>query len=163
MLARPPGRACGRGSRRLGHARPEDAQAADGLGRGLARHQGRHVGLASPARGGGGTPWSDRHALEESVHASRASDLARPRAAPRRAGHPLHPPGLRPAGTLAPAPFPARSPGRARGLRDLLEVAMVLKVFRWGPGTRERLQKYWVRARQGMTVLDALVEVQRGT
>jgi fumarate reductase iron-sulfur subunit len=27
---------------------------------------------------------------------------------------------------------------------------------------RERLQKYWVRARQGMTVLDALVEVQRG-
>jgi fumarate reductase iron-sulfur subunit len=40
---------------------------------------------------------------------------------------------------------------------------MVLKVFRWGPGTRERVQKYWVRARQGMTVLDALVEVQRGT
>jgi len=32
-----------------------------------------------------------------------------------------------------------------------------LKVFRWSPGTRERLQKYWVRARQGMTVLDALV------
>src|SRR5439155_12657816 len=29
--------------------------------------------------------------------------------------------------------------------------------------SRERLQKYWVRARQGMTVLDALVEVQRGT
>ena len=40
---------------------------------------------------------------------------------------------------------------------------MVLKVFRWGLGTRERMQKYWVRARQGMTVLDALVEVQRGT
>ena len=40
---------------------------------------------------------------------------------------------------------------------------MVLKVFRWGPGARERLQKYWVKARQGMTVLDALVEVQRGT
>ncbi|HTY78621.1 MAG TPA: succinate dehydrogenase/fumarate reductase iron-sulfur subunit [Candidatus Bathyarchaeia archaeon] len=40
---------------------------------------------------------------------------------------------------------------------------MVLKVFRWGPGTRERLQKYWVRARQGMTVLDALVEVQRNS
>lgn len=38
---------------------------------------------------------------------------------------------------------------------------MVLRVFRWGPGTRERLQKYWVRARQGMTVLDALVQVQR--
>ena len=40
---------------------------------------------------------------------------------------------------------------------------MVLRVFRWGPGMRERLQKYWVRARQGMTVLDALVEVQRGS
>ena len=40
---------------------------------------------------------------------------------------------------------------------------MVLKVFRWGPGTRERLQKYWVRARQGMTVLDALVEVQKSS
>jgi fumarate reductase iron-sulfur subunit len=38
-----------------------------------------------------------------------------------------------------------------------------LKVFRWSPGTRERLQKYWVRARQGMTVLDALVELQRGS
>jgi fumarate reductase iron-sulfur subunit len=42
-------------------------------------------------------------------------------------------------------------------------MAMVLRVFRWSPGSRERLQKYWVRARQGMTVLDALVEVQRGT
>src|SRR5262249_56186710 len=70
---------------------------------------------------------------------------------------------LRTACTLAPTPLPARPPGRPRSLRALLEVAMVLKVFRWGPGTRERLQKYWVRARQGMTVLDALVEVQRGT
>jgi fumarate reductase iron-sulfur subunit len=41
-------------------------------------------------------------------------------------------------------------------------VAVVLKVFRWSPGARERLQKYWVKARQGMTVLDALVELQRG-
>ena len=40
---------------------------------------------------------------------------------------------------------------------------MVLRVFRWAPGMRERLQKYWVRARQGMTVLDALVEIQRGS
>jgi succinate dehydrogenase iron-sulfur subunit len=40
---------------------------------------------------------------------------------------------------------------------------MVLKVFRWSPGARERVQKYWVKARQGMTVLDALVEVQRGS
>ena len=40
---------------------------------------------------------------------------------------------------------------------------MVLKVFRWGPGTHERLQKYSVRARQGMTVLDALVQVQRNS
>ena len=35
---------------------------------------------------------------------------------------------------------------------------MVLRVFRWNPGSRERLQKYWVKARQGMTVLDALVD-----
>jgi succinate dehydrogenase/fumarate reductase iron-sulfur protein len=38
---------------------------------------------------------------------------------------------------------------------------MVLRVFRWAPGTRERLQNYWLHAREGMTVLDALVEVQR--
>jgi fumarate reductase iron-sulfur subunit len=38
---------------------------------------------------------------------------------------------------------------------------MVLKVFRWAPGAPERLQKYWVQTREGMTVLDALVEVQR--
>ena len=40
---------------------------------------------------------------------------------------------------------------------------MVLNVFRWNPGSRERLQKYWVKARQGMTVLDALVELQRNS
>ena len=40
---------------------------------------------------------------------------------------------------------------------------MVLKVFRWSLGSRERLQKYWVKARQGMTVLDALVELQRNS
>ncbi len=40
---------------------------------------------------------------------------------------------------------------------------MILKVFRWGPGARERLQRYWVKARQGMTVLDALVELQRSS
>ena len=38
---------------------------------------------------------------------------------------------------------------------------MVLNVFRWSPGARERLQRYWVKARRGMTVLDALVELQR--
>jgi len=38
---------------------------------------------------------------------------------------------------------------------------VVLKVFRWAPGSRERIQKYWVAAREGMTVLDALVDVQR--
>ncbi len=38
---------------------------------------------------------------------------------------------------------------------------MVLKVFRWAPGARERVQKYWVPARDGMTVLDALVDTQR--
>jgi succinate dehydrogenase iron-sulfur subunit len=40
---------------------------------------------------------------------------------------------------------------------------VVLNVFRWNPGARERLQRYWVKARQGMTVLDALVELQRGS
>jgi len=38
---------------------------------------------------------------------------------------------------------------------------MVLKVFRWAPGARERLQRYWVPAKDGMTVLDALVDTQR--
>jgi succinate dehydrogenase/fumarate reductase iron-sulfur protein len=38
---------------------------------------------------------------------------------------------------------------------------MVLKVFRWSPGSRERLQRFWVPAREGMTVLDALVDAQR--
>ncbi|HET7874968.1 MAG TPA: succinate dehydrogenase/fumarate reductase iron-sulfur subunit [Methylomirabilota bacterium] len=38
---------------------------------------------------------------------------------------------------------------------------MVLKVFRWSPGSRERLQAYWVPAREGMTVLDALIDAQR--
>ncbi len=38
---------------------------------------------------------------------------------------------------------------------------MVLKVFRWAPGTRERLQRYWVPSKEGMTVLDALVDAQR--
>ncbi len=38
---------------------------------------------------------------------------------------------------------------------------MVLKVFRWAPGFRERLQRYWIPAREGMTVLDALVDAQR--
>jgi fumarate reductase iron-sulfur subunit len=38
---------------------------------------------------------------------------------------------------------------------------VVLKVFRWAPGARERIQKYWIPAKDGMTVLDALVEAQR--
>ncbi len=37
---------------------------------------------------------------------------------------------------------------------------MVLKVFRWSPGFRERLQRFWVPAKEGMTVLDALVDAQ---
>jgi fumarate reductase iron-sulfur subunit len=39
-------------------------------------------------------------------------------------------------------------------------MAMVLKVFRWSPGFRERLQRFWVPAKEGMTVLDALVDAQ---
>jgi fumarate reductase iron-sulfur subunit len=38
---------------------------------------------------------------------------------------------------------------------------VVLKVFRWTPGFRERIQRFWVPAREGMTVLDALVDAQR--
>ena len=38
---------------------------------------------------------------------------------------------------------------------------MVLKVFRWAPGAPERIQKYWIPSREGMTVLDALVDAQR--
>lgn len=37
---------------------------------------------------------------------------------------------------------------------------MVLKVFRWSPGFRERIQRFWVPAKEGMTVLDALVDAQ---
>ena len=38
---------------------------------------------------------------------------------------------------------------------------MVLNIFRWAPGARERIQKYWIPAKEGMTVLDALVDAQR--
>jgi len=38
---------------------------------------------------------------------------------------------------------------------------VVLKVFRWAPGGRERIQKYWIPTKEGMTVLDALVDAQR--
>jgi len=38
---------------------------------------------------------------------------------------------------------------------------MVLRVFRWAPGEPERRQAYSVSAQPGMTVLDALVDVQR--
>jgi len=37
---------------------------------------------------------------------------------------------------------------------------MVLKVFRWSPGFRERVQRFWVPAKEGMTVLDALLDAQ---
>ena len=38
---------------------------------------------------------------------------------------------------------------------------MTLRVFRYVPGTRERTQEYRIEAKPGMTVLDALVEIQR--
>ena len=38
---------------------------------------------------------------------------------------------------------------------------MILRVFRYEPGVLERMQEYRVEAKPGMTVLDALVEVQR--
>ena len=40
---------------------------------------------------------------------------------------------------------------------------MVLRVFRWAPGAAPRRQDYSLEARPGMTVLDALVELQRAT
>lgn len=39
---------------------------------------------------------------------------------------------------------------------------MILRVFRYVPGSAERTQTYRVEPRPGMTVLDALVEIQRG-
>jgi len=39
---------------------------------------------------------------------------------------------------------------------------VVLSIFRWAPGAAERLQAYEVEPREGLTVLDALVEIQRG-
>jgi len=38
---------------------------------------------------------------------------------------------------------------------------VILNVFRWEPGSPERTQRYEVTARDGMTVLDALVDAQR--
>jgi fumarate reductase iron-sulfur subunit len=40
---------------------------------------------------------------------------------------------------------------------------MVLRVARWAPGARARQQDYPIEAQPGMTVLDALVELQRAT
>ena len=40
---------------------------------------------------------------------------------------------------------------------------MVLRVFRWSPGSEESTQDYPVTPLEGMTVLDALVEIQRGS
>jgi fumarate reductase iron-sulfur subunit len=42
-----------------------------------------------------------------------------------------------------------------------VERALVLNVFRWAPGAPERVQAYEVAPREGLTVLDALVEIQR--
>jgi fumarate reductase iron-sulfur subunit len=42
-----------------------------------------------------------------------------------------------------------------------VELAVVLKVYRWAPGAPERLAVFDVVPREGLTVLDALVEVQR--
>jgi fumarate reductase iron-sulfur subunit len=39
----------------------------------------------------------------------------------------------------------------------------VVRVFRWAPGARERMDAFEVIPREGLTVLDALVEVQRGS
>jgi succinate dehydrogenase/fumarate reductase iron-sulfur protein len=38
---------------------------------------------------------------------------------------------------------------------------VIFRVFRYAPGSRERTQDYPVPAREGMTVLDALAEIQR--
>jgi fumarate reductase iron-sulfur subunit len=42
-----------------------------------------------------------------------------------------------------------------------VELAVVLRVFRWAPGSPERQDAFTVTVRPGMTVLDALVEIQR--
>jgi fumarate reductase iron-sulfur subunit len=55
-------------------------------------------------------------------------------------------------------------------VRDLTELvpqeraahAVTLRVFRWSPGERERSQAYEIPAGPDTTVLDALVEIQRG-
>jgi hypothetical protein len=36
-----------------------------------------------------------------------------------------------------------------------------LRIFRYSPGSPERIEEYEIEAKPGMTVLDALVEVQR--
>jgi fumarate reductase iron-sulfur subunit len=42
-----------------------------------------------------------------------------------------------------------------------VSVNITLRAFRWAPGSPERIQEYRIEAREGMTVLDALVEIQR--
>src|SRR5262249_47263606 len=121
----------------------------------------RDVGVARPARRRRRPPGGDRGAPAQSVRPRGAGHPPRPRAPPRpprRAGDPAR---LRPARALAPRPPRPRPPGRPGPLRPRVGVAMVLKVFRWAPGARERLQKYWIPVKEGMTVLDALVDAQR--
>src|SRR5215468_8958384 len=129
----------------------------------MAGHQGGDVGVAASARGRRGPRGGDRRASQGPLRAPGSGRARGPRAAPRAARRARHPPRLRGAGAVAPAPVLPSRAGRRGRLRRVLEVAVVLKVFRWSPGARERLQKYWVKARQGMTVLDALVEMQRAS
>lgn len=42
-----------------------------------------------------------------------------------------------------------------------MSVSVTLRVFRYAPGSPERTREYRIEAREGMTVLDALVEIQR--
>src|SRR5262245_8277651 len=109
----------------------------------------------------GGAAPGDRAAPAQPVHPAGAGDPARPAAAARPARRARDPARLRPAGAMASEPAGAGPRGGRRHLRRVLGVAMVLKVFRWTPGLRERIQRFWVPAREGMTVLDALIDAQR--
>src|SRR5262245_34840661 len=119
------------------------------------------VGLAPPARGGGGPARRHRAPRLEPVRAAGPGAAPRARARPRPLGRARDPPRFRLARALAPRAVRRSHRSRRGDLRGRVELAVVLKIFRWAPGARERLAAFDVVPREGLTVLDALVEIQR--
>ena len=86
---------------------------------------------------------------------------ARARAAPRTPRRARDPARLRAARALASRAPRGGARARRHDLRPGLGLAMVLKVFRWAPGAPRAPRRSTRSLQEGMTVLDALVDVQR--